>query len=41
MALPADLHEQLRRHYAADISSLLTLPVASPPWADRYLPVAC
>jgi len=39
MALPADLGEQLRQHYAADISSLLTLPVASPPWADRYLPV--
>jgi Sulfotransferase domain len=38
MALPPELHDQLRQHYAADISSLLCLPVASPPWADRYLP---
>ena len=37
MALPADLLDQLRQHYAADITSLLSLPVASPPWADRYL----
>jgi hypothetical protein len=39
MALPAELHQQLRQHYAADISSLLSLPVASPPWADRYVSV--
>lgn len=37
MLLPEDLHEQLRRHYAADIESLLSLPIAPPPWLDRYL----
>jgi len=36
MALPPDLHDRLRQHYAADISALLSLPVDSPPWADRY-----
>lgn len=38
MALPAELHEQLRQHFAADIGALLALPVPPPPWADRYLP---
>ena len=37
MSLPENLHLQLRRHYAADIKSLLALPVARPPWTDFYL----
>jgi hypothetical protein len=38
MVLPEDLQEQLRRHYSADINSLMSLPIAPPPWLDRYLP---
>lgn len=37
MLLSEELHEQLRRHYSADIDSLLSLPIAPPPWLDRYL----
>jgi hypothetical protein len=37
MSLPDKLHDQLRKHYGEDIRSLLSLPIASPPWADRYL----
>ncbi|MEH6580751.1 MAG: sulfotransferase [Halioglobus sp.] len=37
MSLPDNLHDQLRKHYGEDIRSLLSLPIASPPWADRYL----
>ena len=37
MSLPETLHDQLRKHYGDDIRSLLTLPIDSPPWADRYL----
>jgi hypothetical protein len=37
MALPENLHTQLSKHYAADIQSLLALPVAPPPWAESYL----
>jgi hypothetical protein len=37
MLLPENLHEKLRRHYSADIKSLLSLPIDPPPWLDRYL----
>jgi hypothetical protein len=37
MLLSEDLQEQLRRHYSADIDALLSLPIAPPPWIDRYL----
>jgi hypothetical protein len=37
MLLPENLREQLRRHYSADLKSLLSLPIAPPPWLDRYL----
>lgn len=37
MLLSEDLQEQLRRHYSADIDALLSLPIAPPPWLDRYL----
>jgi hypothetical protein len=37
MLLPEGLQEQLCRHYSADIGSLLSLPIAPPPWLDRYL----
>jgi hypothetical protein len=37
MLLPENLQEKLRRHYSADIKSLLSLPIAPPPWLDRYL----
>jgi hypothetical protein len=39
MVLPEDLQEQLRRHYSADINSLMSLPIAPPPWLDRYLSI--
>ena len=37
MSLPDSLHDQLRKHYGEDIQSLLSLPIARPPWADSYL----
>jgi hypothetical protein len=36
MLLPENLRERLSRHYSADIKSLLSLPIAPPPWIDRY-----
>lgn len=36
MALPDRLLDALREHYGADLRSLLDLPVAPPPWMDRY-----
>jgi hypothetical protein len=35
--LSDNLSRQLRAHFAADLLSLSTLPVPSPPWLDRYL----
>ncbi len=40
LSLPAPLQCALRDHYSADLRTLLTLPVAPPPWIDRYLDVA-
>ncbi|MEH6912078.1 MAG: sulfotransferase [Oceanicoccus sp.] len=37
MSLPDNIHDELRKHYAEDIRSLLSLPLDTPPWADRYL----
>jgi len=37
MLLPEQLQEQLRRHYRADIKSLLALAITPPPWLGRYL----
>ena len=38
MNLPDTLLANLRAHYGLDLQSLLALPVAPPPWLDRYLP---
>jgi len=37
MSLPNNLHDQLCKHYGDDVRSLLSLPIAPPPWAERYL----
>jgi len=37
MLLPENLQQQLRRHYSADIKSLMSLPITPPPWLDRYM----
>ena len=38
MDLPDSMLDSLRAHYGLDLRSLLALPVAQPPWLDRYLP---
>lgn len=38
MSLPGDVHQRLRQHFGEDIRSLLSLPIATPPWAARYIP---
>jgi hypothetical protein len=35
-SIPASARKALQRHYGCDLSSLLSLPVDQPPWADRY-----
>ena len=37
MELPDHLRRALRDHYGTDLRSLLALPIAPPPWIDRYL----
>jgi len=37
MNLPDSVLDRLRAHYSVDLRSLLALPVARPPWLDRYL----